>query len=283
MSAPPRPTIAELLVRYELEPSLKDYYVEGCFDRDLLAHLAKKIGSRDIVFYEIDAIDVPAERLLAHGLTDGNKQRVIALARDLSVVGAKGKYRCIVDRDLDHWLGQLEDTPRLLFTRFCDVESYFLLEPLVAHFLVTVAKCRIPDWREFYSSFLIALREMYALRLTDRRLGWNLSWISIEKGFQVGGNSKIKFDMADYLPKLLAKNGKTKEVEYFMRDHTSACNLLNGDPRLYVRGHDLVDLLAWVVDKFKGVKAFSGAQAIERLFFTATDQADELSELVAEG
>ena len=97
-----RRTISELRARYDLEPSLRDIFVEGKFDQDVLSNCLRGPEHRDRMIYDIDSVDIPSELLGVHELTDGKKQRVIALARELAPLPSKCLYRCLVDRDLDH-------------------------------------------------------------------------------------------------------------------------------------------------------------------------------------
>src|SRR6185312_10424107 len=142
----PKPTIEELYSKYSLEPSLRDVYVEGVFDREIFEQCCRIKKISDLYFYEIDLVEVSEEFLRESGLTVGNKQKVIALARFLANIELDCGYRCIVDRDLDHWLGGMEDVRRLIYTAHCDVESYYLSSELIKHILVVVCKCRIYDW-----------------------------------------------------------------------------------------------------------------------------------------
>ena len=68
------------------------------------------------------------ELLGKYNLTEGQKQRVITLAKELADQGLQG-YKCLVDKDLDHWLGRVEEVPNLLWTDYCSVEAYFLMKP----------------------------------------------------------------------------------------------------------------------------------------------------------
>ena len=49
-----RRTISELLARYELEPSLRDVYVEGVFDREVITRCCDSGSDGVIAVYEID-------------------------------------------------------------------------------------------------------------------------------------------------------------------------------------------------------------------------------------
>ena len=56
-----RRTIAELVARYDLEPSLRDVFVEGPSDRTLVELALTFLGeSNRIRAYEVDTVDLPA-------------------------------------------------------------------------------------------------------------------------------------------------------------------------------------------------------------------------------
>mgnify|MGYP001373265796 CR=1 FL=1 len=89
----PRRTINELLTRYDLEPELFDIYVEGYFDRDIIDACLYGKTDINIAIYVIDSIDVGIDVLDKYGLTSGNKQRLIALSKELTCSKNAGSRR----------------------------------------------------------------------------------------------------------------------------------------------------------------------------------------------
>jgi hypothetical protein len=215
--------------------------------------------------YEIDSVEVPAELLIKHGLTEGNKQRVIALARELSGLPAKCSYRCLVDKDLDHWFGAIEATARLIWTEFSSIELHFFSDEILRDILITTAKCKINSWEKYNDSLIGILSDLYALRLADRELSWSLEWSPVEKCLS-HKNGQIFFDVAVYVERLLIKNNKMGLHNQFETSVATWKKKLFGDHRNYIRGHNFVELLAWSVRSFRGIKEFSSQVAIQRLF-----------------
>lgn len=265
MTAIERWTIEELITRYELEPGLKDVFVEGVFDQEVLSYCFRCAEQRNRAVYEIDTVDIPSELLVAHGLSEGNKQRVIALARELSRMPVIGSYWCLVDRDLDHWFGVLERTPRLIWSDFCSIELYLFTEEVLYDVLVTTAKTKILNWAEYLQSFLSVLKSLYAMRAADRELGWKLQWLGPERCLS-RDNSSVVLERSGYIDRLLMKNRRMSERSRFCDVVSEWCERFSGDCRLYIRGHDFVDLIAWSVSAFGGIKSFSSSEAIQRLF-----------------
>jgi hypothetical protein len=259
-----RRTIGELKARYDLEPSLRDVFVEGRFDQDILSNCLRGAEHHGRMIYDIDSVEVPTKLLTEHKLTDGNKQRVIALARELEQLPSECQYRCLVDRDLDHWLGPLETTARLVWTEYCSMELYFFMSELLRDIVITTAKSKINNWQEYLDSLVSTLRQMYALRLADSELSWSIEWLTVGRCLS-SKESRIVFDNANYTDRLLKKNGKIKEKQKFLSAVDCWLDKLSGDPRTYIRGHDLIDLLAWTVAEFRGIKEFSSSISIQRL------------------
>lgn len=259
-----RRTIDELVTRYELEPDLKDIYVEGDFDKEILCHYFKCNNTTDRTVYVIDSVNIPYEILMKNGLTEGNKQRVIALARELSSIPENGSLKFLVDKDLDHWLGEIEKTGRLIWTDFCSMELYFFNEDILKDIILTTAKAKIKDWDIYLNSMINALKQIYTLRLVDKDLGLSFEWIPLDKYLTIE-NSKITFDLSRYVKNLLNKNHKHAISKQFSDSFTIWESKLLGDFRNYIHGHDSVTLIAWSIKTSKGISAFSTPEALERL------------------
>lgn len=265
MTETARWTIEELATRYEFEPTLKDIFVEGRFDQEVLSNLLRSQKIRDRKVYEIDNVEVPNHLVIANGLTEGNKQRVITLARELSKQSEVFALQCLVDKDLDHWFCPLEINTYLTWTEYCSIELYYFSDEILRDLLLTTAKAKIGNWEQYKASLITTLRDLYALRLADCDLDWHMEWIDFEKDLS-GQDSQIIFDLPSYVARLLSKNRKLKSKSQFSAALTQWQDRLTGDCRNFIRGHDFVELIAWSVKGFKGVKEFSSSDVMQRLF-----------------
>lgn len=283
MSELVRRTIDELVARYELEPELRDLYVEGVFDKDVISACIASTKEMGFTVYEIDGVDVPAELVFSHGLTDGNKQRVIVLARELtSILSNDCSVVCLVDRDLDHWLEELEEIRYLKWTRFCSIESCFGSETTIKAILVDFHGTKIENFPEYFGSLVETLAILYALRLADSHCSWGMTWIPFEKCLSRESNC-IRFDSDAYVKRLLINNSKSKKSNDFLASYKHWKETLSGDFRLYARGHDLVDVLAWSVKPFGGIKALASTLSVERAMVLLAGKSQEvIAELQAE-
>jgi len=279
--AVPRFQISDLLARYSLEPSLRDVFVEGRFDQDVLSSCIRMRAKSDVVVYEIDCVDVSSELLRSFGLTNGNRQRVISLAKALADSLDSGPYRCIADKDLDHWLGTQISLRGLTWTEHCSIELYFLDEDLVKEILVHSAKSVFRNWSDFYASFISVLQDLYALRLATKQLNLSPEWISFDRCL---GNSEglITIDLRDYTNRLLMGVGKAARA-----DEVLDCAAIWSDvarssnPGNKVRGHDFVDLLAWSIKEYKGVRSMADPIILSRILVLLADRAPKLGELIS--
>lgn len=264
MSSENRWSISELIARYELEPELVDVFVEGTFDRDVLAQsVPHKNGGPS--FYEIDSVDVPLELLHKYGLTSGNKQRVIALAQELSGLPPEAKVSCLVDRDLDHWFGEVVSTVRLRWTKYCSLENHFLTSSTMADVVLTTARAKIRKFETLANSLLEVLRQLYALRLADKELALNLKWVALKKYLYRNGDT-IGLDADKYIIAILGGTAKLGRRPDFDASHKLWLQKLQCDIRMAARGHDYTFLLAWVISEFDGQRELATEGAVERLF-----------------
>jgi hypothetical protein len=281
MSAVIRRTIDELLARYELEPELEDIFVEGSFDKELLDSVMPSDTTKAV--YEIDTVDISFELVRKHSLTEGRKQRVIALARELAQLKGERSYVCLVDKDLDHWFGKLEATERLHWTKYCSIELHFFSPKLLEDLLIRTCKARIGDFDLFYRTVTSALSTLYAMRLADKQLGFRLRWLPIEGSLSRDGEG-VSFSLETCVDRLLQANGKSQKKCQFNASITHYLKELSGDCRDHIRGHDFVNMLVWAILRYKGMREFASESALQRLFILSarlsTEIASELRSIV---
>lgn len=267
-------TISELQARYELEPHLSDVYVEGVFDKEVLSNVPK-LRNAGKVFYEIDTVEVPVDILKKYGLTSGNKQRVLALARELDVLEILQKPICIADKDLDHWFGPLEAIATLRWTKYCSIDLHFLARDLVRQVLVSAGGIKVKNFDILYESLTESLRMLYALRLADRQCSMGMTWVALKK-YLVREGDAIRFTVDGYTAALLMKNSMVGRRDEFNAAVTCWLERLVGDVRQYSRGHDFQVMLSWIISEFKGLKNFASEEAVERIFIILARSVDTL-------
>jgi hypothetical protein len=268
-------SIDELRARYELNPQLADFFVEGLFDCQVLSQVPYS-AEHGLVFYDIDTVDISEDLLRKYGLTTGNKQRVIALSRELASLPIGARVKCLVDRDLDHWFGVLPLSERLKWTIYCSIDVHFLTEKCISDILIVAGTARIKKLDVFVGSLHFVLKRLFALRLADRELSLQLDWPPFRKYLTVNSD-KIDLDVDSYTNSLLTSNNRSKMRETFERCCDKWFSQLDCDIRLCARGHDYAEVLSWSMNKLHGKKELTSLVAIERLFVLLASSVSTLS------
>ncbi|MBU1633336.1 hypothetical protein KJ762_02365, partial [bacterium] len=97
-----RRTLEEIHALYQVEPELRDLYVEGSSDKCFFDWYIESTGEANVTVYPIELIDIPDEILQKHSLPSGsNKARLIALSYEVASSPAAAGVMCIADRDYD--------------------------------------------------------------------------------------------------------------------------------------------------------------------------------------
>ncbi len=276
MNCDDKRSIEEVIARYELEPALDDVYVEGTFDRDIFSSALKGKTWNRRAIYEIDSIYIPQSLLLAHKLTKGNKQQVIVLARELNkALGKHISCICYVDKDLDHWFEAIELLHCLRWSKYCSIELHFLTPDLLDELLLLTCQVRISNFEGFLDSFYQVLRDLYCIRLALKELDFQISWISFDRCL-IKEASSVSINLDDFVDRLLKRNGLASKKELLLNNISNWCKKVSGDFRLCIRGHDFTSLLAWTVNKYKGLKSLASESAIERMFVLLAKNNEEI-------
>ena len=254
MTNVPRRTIPELLFLHEVEPSLKDIFVEGDYDVAVVMRFLRDIGCEDVVVRSINCIEVDDGKLLRDGRDVGNRERVILLAEEiLQHLEVEGTILCIADRDYGNWNGGLPEIRNLVFTDYSCMELYVWNRVVLRRFLTVY--CNRPDWSvdEFIEALREPLQSMFAIRLAARSLEMKLKWIDRVVCVEVRGWS-ILFDVREFVTRLLHKISATDCVEKLLSCVARFRSQFPEEPRQSIQSHDFGRLVTHLLKK-KGVDA----------------------------
>lgn len=273
----PRRSIDDLLALYRLHPDLPDYYVEGRTDRLFLEYILQGCSAKVI---EVDEIEIPVEVLMKHNLTEGARQRVVALAAELRGAFSRehGKnVRCIVDADFGRLLGNAETLPSLLrFTDYSCIESYWFdelhLEKYVRFGLRQPAALA---GRSIVEDLAPTMRKLFVLRAAGSRLLEGMSWLD-PTSCLVWRNNSISFDETTFLGRWLNKNSASGLTDKVIDLAQDLYRTLPDDPRHSLHGHDLVEVLSWYLRSLVGTGQFTRRDVVERTLASCCDR-DSLS------
>lgn len=260
-------SLDEVRVRYKLEPSLKDVYVEGTSEVNILRWFFDKKKKKDIYIYHIDSVEIPAYSYERVGLRTGsNRNKVVVLSEELSreFDKRKIKVKCIADADYDRYLNKCRSNYIIEYTDYTSIEMYFFNKPFLTKFVNLVlhglALCPAKLVRDFKN----VLQRIFLIRLANENLEWNMIWVDFKTYISWSGR-RIKFDEEGFLRHYLSRNNKIRFAKQFkgvMRDFEEK---LHQDPRHNIRGHDFTYLFFLAVKRYKGRHAgFNDKQTFER-------------------
>jgi len=72
----PRKQLTELIALYELEPDLRDVFVEGPFDVAIIKWFLDQKGTKGVMVYDISFIEIPDDEIRSRGRSANNHERV---------------------------------------------------------------------------------------------------------------------------------------------------------------------------------------------------------------
>jgi len=265
----------ELIALYRLEPSLKDIYVEGVNDENLIKWILSAHNIQDISVYSIDGIEVNDDILECHGLNKGsNRSKVLALSAELAQsLQVTCKIVCIVDRDQEDYLPSGLGNCYLEFTDYNSIELYLLKSSMIRKFISLVLGGFLISGDRLVAQSIPILEDLYVLRLAGRVLDWNMEWINFTKYVQIA--EEFSFNYKGFQKAYLLKNGKWCRRAVFEAKVEELRSMLKDDPRLRIRGHDLMELLYYAVKKRKSSRKFGNVHTFRGAFMGCL----ELSEL----
>lgn len=271
-----RRTVEEVVSLYSLEPSLKDIYVEGPSDKELLCWFLEYHGIHNINIYDIDIVDVPESLVYSYGLNNGSsRSRLIALSETLAQsIKSDSKILCIVDRDNEDYLPTGIDNRFLEMTDYNSIELYLFKESTLKK-MVSLILCGFAlSVSEITHQIVAILENIFLIRLANQTLKWNMKWLDFAKYVETGPTLKFKSD--EFVKAYLLKNKKWSSKLDFTRKIEDLRPSLHQDFRRRIRGHDFISLLFHIVKKLKPKRIFGNEPTFQGAL-TGCIEASELS------
>lgn len=243
----PRRTLDELHARYELEPSTRDVFVEGEFDRRAVTGVLRALDvTAEVSVFEINSVDVPSELAKARGYPANNRGRLCVLGLELTSRLGPGSRQatCIVDRDFAEYLGETPPCELVLFTDYVSMEMYFFDEEAVDRVLLATGSTGVRA-DHVMTAVGAVIERSFCFRLAALRLEWAaFSRLELTRCCTLDGHD-ILFDEDDYVQRLLSKNSRLADRPAFQEAVRELEPGLDGDPKLRQDGHDLTEVMAW--------------------------------------
>jgi len=267
-----RRTTKELLTLHELEPELRDIYVEGPADSCLIKWFLDQVGKYRTNVYDISTVEIPAEIVQSYGLENNDRDRVIALALELEASFGQESVQvtCIADSDFDLLLNNRRDCHLLLFTDYTCIEMYLFNEKCIEKFFSLCLRIFPSPANYVLNQFSNILQEIFLIRLANKLLELSLTRLTFERCCKLN-KGQIFFDCDDYLTRYLNMNNALSRKEEFIRLVDSCRLKLSSDPRCQIHGHDFIKLLVWYLAKHRVDSKLANSKFVERSLFGCID------------
>lgn len=245
--------IDDLIALYELEPDIRDVYVEGRFDKCLIEWFLSEHNQLDCAVYDINTVEVPADLLFSEGLLDNNRSRVIFLALYVyKHLPTTKSLTCVADKDFSFILNHKDfDCSFLLFTDYTSIDIYLFNEPVLDKFFRLVV--RLPDLKakEVLDRVSYVLEEVFLIRAANQALNLSMTWLEFTRCCNHSlGN--IKFETEVFIERYLNKNSKLTEKE-ILKDKISELRVNQNsllDVRHKIRGKDFIEILCFYIKHY---------------------------------
>jgi len=249
----PRRTVDELALRYELEPTMRDVFVEGPSDQAIVRWFidAGCTDGPSIAVFQIDEVDVPRDLLEAHGLNVGNRSEVLGLCLELesrfgtALTGVTG----IVDSDTSPIISGDPESGFILKSDFSCVEMYLFTENCLAKMLKLAFPNIKRPAKEVIDQLSPVLRECFLARAANESLGLQAKWVNLAT-FASVSDGNLVFRLEDFRRHYLQSVGATKRRVEFDAEIERLRAMLVADFRFAANGHDAIALLGLFLKGF---------------------------------
>jgi hypothetical protein len=249
-------------------------FVEGKYDTDFYRWELKNRGRRDISVYEIDTLEVPPQLLIDLGLSEGNRQNLIAassvLVQDTQI---HDRIMFLIDADCDYLLQKPAPARPLHRTVGTAAESIYSRKHVLARFIQAsiglsgadaIAKNTIDSIEDF-------LAKVSALRAVNeqQKQNWSFKKVSLQDTY----DKKTKGFSFDSYCNVLAGNNSCHKVHKqnlagWLQPIEEVGKKLPLERR--VHGHDLVEAIGkFLFAKGNKEEYLKNGDTLGRLLFSS--------------
>ena len=259
-----RATINDLIAIYEFEPNLRDIYVEGESDADILKWLSLSFKTKNTKVYCISNVQVDSD--LVPEDESGNRGRVIGLANELTKESSSYSKNilCVIDKDFDDFLDKNHDSEYIKCTDYANMEMYLYNKIDLQKFFEIALRKEYKD--KIYEQLSTTLQEIFLVRLTKKFLYNDFSWVEFGNCCTLTKNNDLVFDTKKFVSILIDFHQYSDQVCEFIEHMDSFRPKLNEDYRYQIHGHDLICLLTWYAKKIKVKKDLCNIDSITSAF-----------------
>lgn len=271
-------TINEIVTLYELEPDLRDIYVEGITDKLILDRFMEKYDFNDDINVKLIS-DIDFSEIIdkySFEIRRNNKNKLLALSKEILESKEFEKINnltIIVDKDFDTIFNSFEINKYVKYTDYNSIELYLFNENSINNFFKNSRGFPV-SVENTLNSLRIILKDCFILGAIfyedkigkDDRVDY-LKSIEIKK-------TNISFCLKKHLQKDLNKLAKISELNlYEKRINDLKSEILKFDEKDLIRGHDFIEIFHDYFIKVKKELDFN-LRAFEITFFQFLDYSE---------
>lgn len=239
-------SIESLRAYAKLKQNMFFIFVEGAFDERVIRRFLEETrNNKNVLVVRVDTVDIPFAILQKYNLSDSNKNRVIALAKEIFPVQSFLKTMLfVIDKDLDEILGLDNSSEIVHYTDFTSMEIYQFSESSIISVMETMKINSKLDCKKIMQNFEVPLMTLFACRLANNDPKYHLSYVCFTNQCDIDRNSHhLTFDFPKYALKYLEHNKKQNLFNEFKDDVIEWRNKLYHPILDKIHGHDFVKLL----------------------------------------
>ena len=249
-------TLEEVVTRYELEPKLKDIYVEGRRDQLFFKWFLEENCIENVLVYEINDIEIHERNKygLDTSLNKNSRQKIIEIASLIeSSIDNSESVLFIADKDFDILMKTVHTNNLIIFTDFANLEMYFYEAKSLNKFLIHYLRGFARDSKFVLDQLNPMLQTLFLIRLTNQLMVLNLTEYSFRKTCTIE-NFIIHFDILEYITRYLSKNNRLDIKETFIHEFSKHKNKLTTEPKNQINGQDYINLLRYYIQSCSSSK-----------------------------
>jgi hypothetical protein len=248
MTEIPMRTMDEVELRYTLEPSLRDVYVEGESDSSLMEWYFQECGIDSVSIICSRDVEVDVSQVLKLGCEDNNRGRLLYIAKYIKdhVPHFCAGLTFILDLDLQTYLPIDCECQYVRYTDFCCMQAYLFEESIFRKFIGIGCNRKQTPVNTLMDSISDCIQVLFAGRLANKKLGWGLKAVGFCKCLQLH-NYKLSLSFDEYWNRYLSSNRRLSSKPQFIETVNIFKNKFGSEKRMQMNGHDLMDCIAWVV------------------------------------
>lgn len=262
---------------YKYHPTLRDVFVEGPRDRQLVRLVLSRCAVHASVS-EVDTVHLDVPLLAKFGLTEGARSRVQALAGELAGRNGSEVSRqvvCVVDRDYDDALG----VAPLPYAPLLSADGS-TLEAVTWHLSTLEQFCGLflggfpLEPREILEEIRPILRVRFAQAAAATRLQLNLARVSLKRYVRASSAGALQFDAEGYLQAWLNGSSELARLDEMRAQVRDLVPVVEALPYDAFNSEDFFEVMYLLVKRRKNV----GVGDVEKGLLTSID-AHEIADL----